>query len=134
VGITRGTTAAHIARATLEAIAFQTRDVIEAMRDDAGVEFTELKVDGGASVDDLLMQLQADVLGVPVRRPRVLETTGLGAATLAGLGTGVWSDRAELAGHWQLDREFLPANDPTLDGRVARWREAVGRSLGWARA
>ncbi len=133
VGITRGTTAAHIARATLEAIAFQTRDVIEAMRDDAGIEFTELKVDGGASVDDLLMQLQADVLGVPVRRPRVLETTGLGAATLAGLGTGVWSGRDELAHHWQLDREFVPADDPTVADRSRRWREAVGRSKGWAR-
>jgi glycerol kinase len=132
LGLTRGTTAAHIARATLEAIAFQTRDVVEAMREDAGIEFTELKVDGGASVDDLLMQLQADVLGVPVRRPRVLETTALGAASLAGLGTGVWSTSDELARHWQLDREFRPAGDPTVGARAARWREAVGRSLNWA--
>jgi glycerol kinase len=132
IGITRGTTAAHLARATLEAIAFQTRDVIEAMRDDAGIEFTELKVDGGASVDDLLMQLQADVLGVPVRRPSVLETTGLGAVYLAGLGERVWSNRDEVRSHWQLDREFEPSNDPTVDARHARWREAVRRSLAWA--
>src|SRR4051794_12642480 len=136
VGITRGTTAAHIARATLEAIAFQTRDVVDAMRQDAGIEFTELKADGGASVDDLLMQLQADVLGVPVRRPEVLETTALGAAYLAGLGTGVWAGRDELAAHWRLDREFTPAanaGDGDADLRYARWREAVSRSLGWAR-
>ncbi len=133
VGITRGTTAAHIARATLEAIAFQTKDVVDAMRDDAGIEFTELKADGGASVDDLLMQLQADVLGVPVRRPRVLETTALGAAYLAGLGVGVWSDRDEVAEHWQLDREFEPTEGVDVGARYARWREAVSRSLGWAR-
>ena len=133
LGITRGTTRAHIARATLEAIAFQTRDVVDAMRHDAGIEFTELKADGGASVDDLLMQLQADALGVPVRRPKVLETTALGASYLAGLGTGVWSDRDEVASHWQLDREFAPSGGTNLDAAYARWREAVRRSLGWAK-
>jgi len=133
VGITRGTTAAHLARATLEAIAFQTRDVVDAMRDDAGIEFTELKADGGASVDDLLMQLQADALGIPVRRPKVLETTALGAAYLAGLGTGVWAGRDEVSSHWQLDREFEPAGDAGVDDRYARWKEAVARSRDWAR-
>jgi glycerol kinase len=132
VGITRGTTAAHIARATLESIAFQTRDVVEAMRTGAGMEITELKADGGASVDDLLMQLQADALGVPVRRPRVLETTALGAAYLAGLGTGVWASRDEVASHWQLDREFLPADVPDLEAGYGRWKAAVQRSLRWA--
>ncbi len=132
LGITRGTTAAHLARATLEAIAFQTRDVIEAMRDEGGLAITELKADGGASVDDLLMQLQADALGVPVRRPRILETTALGAAYLAGLGTGVWASREEVAAHWQLDREFRPAGEGRLDGQYARWKAAVRRSLRWA--
>jgi glycerol kinase len=132
VGITRGTTAAHLARATLEAIAFQTRDVVEAMRGDAGLAIHELKADGGASADDLLMQLQADVLGVPVLRPRIGETTGLGAAYLAGLGVGVWSSRDEVARHWRLDREFAPAVDPGIEDRYARWRQAVERSLRWA--
>ncbi len=132
VGLTRGTTAAHVARATLEAIAFQTRDVVDAMRNDAGLEVRELKADGGASADGLLMQLQADVLGVPVRRPRISETTALGAAYLAGLGVGVWASREEVARHWQLDREFSPQEDPTIEGRYARWRKAVERSLRWA--
>ncbi len=132
VGLTRGTTAAHVARATLEAIAYQTRDVVDAMRNDAGLGVSELKADGGASADDLLMQFQADVLGVPVRRPRVSETTALGAAYLAGLGVGVWASREEVAEHWQLDREFSPQEDPTIEGRYDRWRSAVERSLRWA--
>jgi glycerol kinase len=132
VGITRGTTAAHLARATLEAIAFQTRDVVEAMRGDAGLAIHELKADGGAGADDLLMQLQADVLGVPVLRPRISETTALGAAYLAGLGVGVWSSREEVARHWRLDREFAPSADPGIEDRYARWRRAVERSLSWA--
>src|SRR4029453_4592961 len=86
-----------------------------AQGDTARKEFTELKADGGASVDDLLMQLQADAIGIPVRRPKVLETTALGASSLAGLGTGVWSDRAEVASHWQLDREFAPSEDRTVE-------------------
>jgi len=130
VGITRGTTRAHLARAALEAMAFQTRDVVEAMRRDAGLPLTELKADGGASAADLLMQFQADLLGVPVRRPEIRETTALGAAYLAGLGEGVWSSREEVAGHWRLDREFLPQHD--VDQRYARWRQAVERSLRWA--
>jgi glycerol kinase len=132
VGITRGTTRAHIARAALEAMAFQTRDVVDAMRTDAGLEITELKADGGASANDLLMQTQADLLEVPVRRPEVLETTSLGAAYLAGLGEGVWSSRDEVAEHWRLDREFEP--HPADSGeRYERWQEAVKRSLRWAR-
>jgi glycerol kinase len=130
VGITRGTTKAHIARAAIEAMAFQTRDVVDAMRADAGVEIAELKADGGAAVMDLLMQFQADLLGVPVRRPRVRETTALGAAYLAGLGERVWSSRGELASHWRLDREFEP--QAPKDDLYAEWRRAVERSLAWA--
>lgn len=132
VGITRGTTRAHLARAAVEAMAFQTRDVVDAMRSDAGLAVPELKVDGGASVMDLLLQLQADLLGAPVRRPRVQETTALGAAYLAGLGAGVWSSREELKDHWQLDRDFLPQDVAAAEARYARWRRAVERSLRWA--
>ncbi|MDP9343229.1 MAG: glycerol kinase GlpK [Actinomycetota bacterium] len=130
VGVTRGTTRAHLARAAVEAMAYQTRDVVEAMRRDAGLPLTELKADGGASVMDLLMQFQADLLGVPVRRPEIRETTALGATYLAGLGEGVWSSREEVADHWRLDREFVPSGD--AEERYARWRLAVERSLRWA--
>ena len=132
VGITRGTTRAHIARAAVEAMAYQTRDVVEAMRADSGVDIRELKADGGATTMDVLMQFQADVLGVPVRRPQILETTALGAAYLAGLGEGLWSSREELAGHWRLDREFEPADGPDIDSRYAGWQRAVERARGWA--
>jgi glycerol kinase len=132
IGITRGTTGAHLARAALEAMAYQTRDVVDAMRTDSGLAVTELKADGGASAMDLLMQTQADLLGVPVRRPRVLETTALGAAYLAGLGEGVWSSKEEVASHWKLDREFRPQQDD-VEGRYSRWRHAVDRAKGWAR-
>ncbi len=131
VGITRGTTRAHLARATLEAIAFEVRDVVDAI---GGQTIAELSVDGGASRNDLLCQLQADQLAVPVRRPQVTETTGLGAAFLAGLGTGVWSSTSELAATWRLDRRFEPVGGARDDGRHARWRDAVARSAGWARA
>jgi glycerol kinase len=133
IGITRGTTRAHLARATLEAIAFEVRDVIDTMTTEFGhVGRAELSVDGGASVNDLLCQLQADQLGLPVRRPTVTETTGLGAAFLAGLGTGVWSSTNELAATWQLDRRFEPLAGARDDGRYDRWTEAVSRSRGWA--
>src|SRR5439155_9056837 len=132
VGITRGTTGAHLARAAVEAMAYQTRDVVDAMRNDSGLPITELKADGGASVMDLLMQVQADLLGVPVRRPRVLETTALGAAYLAGLGEGLWSSKDEVASHWKLDREFEPRHDDDVEQRYARWRRAVERAGGWA--
>ncbi len=134
VGLTRGTTAAHLARAAVEAMAFQTRDVVDAMTVDGGVALDELRVDGGASVMDLLCQFQADVLGVPVARPTVAETTALGAGFLAGLGAGVWSSTEELTSVWRLDRRFTPAIDPAeRDARLARWRDAVARSRGWAR-
>jgi glycerol kinase len=132
VGITRGTTRAHLARAALEAAAYQTRDVVDAMRADSGVPVAELKADGGASANDLLMQFQADLLGVPVRRPAVLETTALGAAYLAGLGVGVWGSRDEVAANWRLDREFAPATGADVEGRYARWRQALERARGWA--
>jgi glycerol kinase len=131
VGITRGTTAAHLARATLESIAFQVRDVVDAMTGDAGIALAELSVDGGASANDLLCELQAAQLGVPVRRPRVLETTGLGAAFLAGLGAGVWTSTDELRQTWQLDRRFDPAPGVRDGLGYVAWRDAVTRSLGW---
>ena len=133
VGITRGTTAAHLTRAAVESMAYQTRDVADAMRADSGLAPTELKADGGASVMDLLMQTQADLLGVPVRRPRVLETTALGAAYLAGLGEGVWASKEEVAGHWKLDREF-PPQEGDAEARYARWLQALDRAKGWARS
>jgi glycerol kinase len=135
VGITRGTTRAHIARATLESIAFQSAELIEAMADDSGIALTELRVDGGATASDLLMQMQADLLGVPVVRPRVTETTALGAAYLAGLAVGFWKDEAEIAALWSRDRMFEPmlSRDAARD-RLAQWKRAVERSRGWAGA
>jgi glycerol kinase len=133
LGITRGTTRAHIARATLEAISFEVRDVVDVMVDEAGLEVPELSADGGASANDLLMQLQADQLGAPVRRPQVTETTALGAAFLAGLGTGVWGSTDELAQTWALDRRFEPEPGLRDDGRHARWRQALPRAGGWSR-
>ena len=131
VGITRGTTRAHLVRATLEAIAFEVRDVVDTVPDRTGL--TGLTVDGGASANDLLCQIQADVLGVPVERPRIVETTALGAAFLAGLGTGVWSSTQELRKTWQLDRRFEPSTDRAkADAAHARWRDAVERAKGWA--
>ncbi len=129
LGITRGTTRAHLARATLDAIAFEVRDVVDAMTAEAGLSVPSLQVDGGASANDLLCQVQADQLGVPVRRPAVLETTALGAAFLAGLGTGVWSEGEGPA--WRLDREFAPTPGIRADGTHARWTDAVERCKGW---
>jgi glycerol kinase len=131
LGLTRGTTRAHLARATLEAISFEVRDVVDAMTSEAGVTLPCLQVDGGASGNDLLCQLQADQLGVPVQRPEVLETTALGAAFLAGLGTGVWSSPQELADTWRLDRRFEPVAGARDDGRHARWLRGVERSRAW---
>jgi len=131
LGITRGTTRSHLARATLDAIAFEVRDVVDAMTQEAGVSVPSLQVDGGASANDLLCQIQADQLGVPVQRPEVLETTALGAAFLAGLGTGVWASPQELSATWRLDRQFEPAPGVREDGTHDRWREAVRRSLAW---
>ncbi|HEY8760445.1 MAG TPA: glycerol kinase GlpK [Candidatus Dormibacteraeota bacterium] len=132
VGLTRGSSRAHLVRAAVEAMAFQTADVVEAMAVDSGAPFKELRVDGGASVMDLLCQLQADLLGIPVRRPRHTETTALGAAFLAGRGARVWSTDGELAGLWRLDREFLPAmSRDEAASRLASWRRAVDRSREW---
>lgn len=128
VGITRGTTRAHLARATLEAIAFEVRDVLETMP-----HLTSLKVDGGAAANDLLCQLQADQLGMEVSRPRYVETTGLGAAFLAGLGAGVWDSFDQIRDTWALDRTFTPhGTRDQADADYARWREAVERAKGWA--
>jgi glycerol kinase len=133
LGLTRGTTAAHIARATLEAIAYQTRDVLDAMTADSALPLTILRVDGGAARNDLLMQIQADVLGVPVERPKIVETTAVGAAYLAGLGCGFWPNEAALRGLRQTDRIFEPGVSASERGaRHATWQRAVERSLGWA--
>ncbi|HEU5034433.1 MAG TPA: glycerol kinase GlpK [Mycobacteriales bacterium] len=143
LGLTRGTTRAHLVRAALEAIVFEVRDVVDVMTRDAGIAVPELSVDGGASANDLLCQLQADQLQVPVRRPQVAETTALGAAFLAGLATGVWSSTDELADTWRLDRRFDPrpleragdghSGSHARDAAYRRWQEAVRRSKGWAR-
>jgi glycerol kinase len=133
VGLTRFTTAGHLARATLEATAFQTRDVLAAMESDSGVKLGSLKVDGGMTGNELLMQFQADLLGVPTVRPRVAETTALGAAFAGGLAVGVWSGTEELATLWSEDRRWEPAMEPVERERLhRRWQEAVERSLGWA--
>jgi glycerol kinase len=131
LGITRGITRAHVVRATLEAIAYEVRDVVDVMTRDAGVDIPELSVDGGASANDLLCELQATQLQVPVRRPQVQETTALGAGFLAGLATGVWSSTDELRDTWRLDRRFAPGSRDDAD--YLRWRSAVERSKGWAR-
>jgi glycerol kinase len=135
VGITRGTDRAHIARAALEGIAYQVADVLRAMERDAGIRLRELRADGGASLNNLLMQFQADVLGVPVVRPTVSETTALGAAYLAGLAVRFWKDQAEIAKQWQTDRRFVPAMTPAERKRLtARWARALDRSRDWASA
>ena len=135
VGLTRGTTRAHIARAALESIAFQSAELLEAMQKDSPEKLSELRVDGGAAANDLLMQFQADLLGVPVVRPKVLETTALGAAYLAGLTVDLWKSRDELATHWKAERRFEPRISPgERETRMSRWREAVARSRKWATA
>jgi glycerol kinase len=131
VGVTRGTTRAHLARAALEAIAYQSRDVLDTMRRESGVALTTLRVDGGAAANDFLCQFQADILGVEVLRPSVTETTGLGAAYLAGVGAGLWKSR-DLAGRWKLDRKFTPAlADGAREAAYEGWRRAVERARGW---
>jgi glycerol kinase len=128
LGLTRGTRTGHIARAAIEAIAFQSADLLEAMQADSDAALSELRVDGGASSNDLLMQFQADLLGVPVVRPKVLETTALGAASLAGLATGYWDDAAEIARHWEVDRRFDPVmSRDEAAARMSEWHAAVAR-------
>jgi len=132
VGITRGTTRGHLARAVVESMAFQTRDAVDAMVRASGHPLRELRVDGGASVMDDLLQFQADQLGVPVLRPTERETTAMGAAYLAALAEGVLPDLAAVAATWRLDATFEPATDrATADGPHAAWRRAVERSRGW---
>jgi glycerol kinase len=132
VGLTRGTTAGHIARAALESIAFQTRDVFKAMQSDSQIEVEELRVDGGATVDDTLMQFQADILGIPIIRPQILETTALGAAYLAGLAVGYWDGYEEIRRQWKIDKTFEPRmGQEQVEELTGRWKEAVERAKGW---
>ncbi len=133
VGLTRGSSSGHLARAVLEFIAYQSADVLEAMARDSGRELEALRVDGGAARNDLLMQFQADVLGKPVQRPIVNETTALGAAYLAGLAAGVWASPDQVAAAWQLEREYLPSMSSDQRGFLLNsWRRAVERSRAWA--
>ncbi|MBC7910598.1 MAG: glycerol kinase GlpK, partial [Pyrinomonadaceae bacterium] len=133
-GITRGTTRAHIARATLESICYQTRDVVGAMERDSGIRLREVRVDGGAVANNFLMQFQADILGVPVEVPLITETTALGAAYLAGLAVGFWQSREELAARWKLKRRYEPSINPEERERLHhRWLRAVERAKDWAR-
>jgi glycerol kinase len=132
VGLTRGTTTAHMARAALDSMAYQTREVLEAMQQDSGTPLAVLKVDGGAAVNNLLMQFQSDVLGVDVQRPVVQETTALGAAYLAGLAVGFWKDQEDVRRNWALDRQFKPAMAADRREQLyRRWKKAVARSLDW---
>jgi glycerol kinase len=132
VGITRGTTRAHFARAALEAMAYATYDVLGNMREQGGVPFDRLRVDGGATANDWLMQFQADVLGVPVERPDIVETTALGAAGLAGLAAGLWANGDEFLAGRQFAR-FIPSESASATAGYAGWRRAVRGALSWAR-
>jgi glycerol kinase len=132
IGLTRGSTRSHIARAALEGIAYQVADVLQAMQSDSKIRLKELRVDGGACANNLLMQFQADLLGVPVVRPRVAETTALGAAYLAGLAVGFWKNQSEIASQWQTDRRFVPAMKPAMRKTlVAGWTKALQRARHW---
>jgi glycerol kinase len=134
IGITRGTNRAHIARAALEGIAYQTMDVLHAMEMDTGFSIKELRVDGGASANNLLMQFQADILDIPVIRPKVVETTALGAAYLAGLATGFWKDINELKQQWQLDIQFEAQLDQEKTASLkVKWADAVERAKSWSK-
>ena len=131
-GITRGTTAAHLARAALEGIAFQVADVLDVMQRDSGIRIEELRVDGGAAANNLLMQFQADILGVPIVRPKVTETTALGAAYLAGLAVGFWESRDDVKANWQIERAFKPSMKAgDVEYRRQRWAQALSRSRDW---
>jgi glycerol kinase len=131
IGLTRGSTSGHIARAALESIAYQANDVLRAMLADAGIDFKELRVDGGASANDTLMQFQANLLKIPVVRPKVMETTALGAAYLAGLAVGYWKDLDEIQKQWQMDKTFETQGDFDTQALVQNWDKAIGRSRGW---
>ncbi|MEL7649192.1 MAG: glycerol kinase GlpK [Sedimentibacter sp.] len=132
VGLTRGTGRNHIIRATLESIAYQTKDVIEAMIDDSGINLTALKVDGGATANNFLMQFQSDILNVNIERPEVTETTALGAAYLAGLAVGFWKSKGEISQYWSINRKFKPQMDEKRRNDLYKgWKKAVGRSMDW---
>ncbi|MCK7512098.1 MAG: FGGY-family carbohydrate kinase [Desulfobacterales bacterium] len=132
LGLTRGTTRDHLIRATLESIAYQTRDVLEVMRTDSGIKFQELRVDGGACANDFLMQFQADILGVPVERPEIIETTTLGAAYLAGLAVGFWKDQSSISQQRVINRRFLPGMGEEKREKIyAKWQKAVQRAMRW---
>ena len=132
VGLTRGTTRGHVARAAIESIAYQVGDLLDAVHLDAGIALAELRVDGGAARNDMLMQFQADLLGVPVARPAVTETTALGAAYLAGLAVGFWSSTDEIARQWRVERRFTPSAPPAEMARLReRWHDALGRAKNW---
>ena len=134
VGLTRGTTKAHLARAALEAMCYQTKDVVDSMEKDSGIKLPEFRADGGAAANSWLMQFQADILGVPVEVPEITETTALGSAYLAGLATGFWTDRDELAAKWKLANRYEPQMSEEERNRLhGRWKEAVERSKNWAR-
>ena len=131
-GLTRGTTRAHIARAALEGIALEVTEILRAMESDAGMHVQELRVDGGASVNNLLMQMQADLLNIPIVRSQTAETTVLGACYLAGLATGVWSGTEEIAGQWRESRRFVPQLDAgERDRKLAAWQRGIQRAQGW---
>ena len=132
VGLTRGTNKNHIIRATLESIAYQTRDVLEAMQEDSGIELKALKVDGGASANNFLMQFQSYIIGKEVHRPSTVETTALGAAYLAGLAVGFWNDKNEIKQNWCLEKTFIPImSEEDRDLKHNKWKRAVERSLNW---
>ena len=134
IGITRGTRRAHLARAVLEAMAYLSKDVLIEMEKDSGIKVAELRVDGGATNNNFLMQFQADILGTKVIRPVIQETTALGAAYLAGLAVGYWSDQEEIAKMWKVEREFDPQMDESMREKLhSAWKEAVKRSLSWAK-
>lgn len=134
VGITRGVNKYHIIRATLESIAYQVNDVLSAMKADSGIELSALKVDGGASANDFLMQTQADIIDAPVNRPRCVETTAMGAAYLAGLAVGYWKSKEEVKKNWSIDRTFSPLiQEEIRDKKIRGWNKAVKYAFGWAK-
>ena len=135
VGLTRGVTSAHIARATLESIAFGVSDLITAMKADTGLALPELRVDGGASVSNVMMQFQSDLLGIAVNRPRNIETTALGAAFLAGLAIGFWHSKEDILSNWQNERVFFPQmSESRRESLISDWNRAVKRALRWAQS
>ena len=134
VGITRGVNKYHIIRATLESLAYQVNDVLQAMRADSGIQLAALKVDGGASANDFLMQTQADIIDAPVNRPKCVETTAMGAAYLAGLAVGYWSSKEEVLQNWAIDQTFKPEiTEEERNKRIRGWEKAVKYAYGWAR-